>query len=76
MSRAPRSEQPRDLRVGLVGCGVMGEHYARVVSEAPSVVLAAVCDVDEARAADFGARTGPSAPTGITVKCSRAALMR
>lgn len=46
------------LRVGLVGCGVMGEHYARVIAQSNTVALAAVCDLDEARAADFRARRG------------------
>jgi predicted dehydrogenase len=38
------------MRVGLIGCGAIGEWHARIVAEREDCVLAAVCDVDGARA--------------------------
>ncbi len=37
------------LNVGLVGCGVMGHHYARVITDCGHCRLAAVCDLEPAR---------------------------
>lgn len=41
------------VHVGLVGCGVMGAHYARVLSACETAVLHAVCDLDPSRLEPF-----------------------
>src|SRR5262245_32145818 len=46
----------RNLRVGVVGVGVMGSNHARVLSEFPGVDLTAVADPDQAQA-EFVGRT-------------------
>lgn len=46
------------LGVAVIGAGVMGERHARVFAELPDTELVSVADVDEARAADLGARFG------------------
>lgn len=49
------------LRVGLIGCGVMGEQYARVVTDTDLTNLAAVCDLDAWVAEEFSAHWGAEA---------------
>lgn len=46
---------PLQVRLGLVGLGAMGRHHARSVfnGEIPGCVLAAVCDVNRERGAEF-----------------------
>lgn len=44
------------MKVGLIGCGVMGELYARVVTECELTDLVVACDVDAQRAADLATR--------------------
>jgi len=46
------------LKVGLVGCGVMGQHYARVVTDFAPTEMAAVCDSDPRRAHAFAEAWG------------------
>jgi predicted dehydrogenase len=46
------------IAVGLIGCGHWGEKLARNFAAAPEFHLAAVCDVDGARAADVARRHG------------------
>jgi len=47
------------IRVGVVGCGSVGErHYLPDLAASPHVELAAVCDTDEARAARVAQRHG------------------
>jgi len=43
-------DQRGPLRVGIIGAGVMGQHYARVLREYPRAALFAVCDLDADRA--------------------------
>jgi predicted dehydrogenase len=45
-----------DLRLAVIGAGVMGGNHARVAAGLPGVTLAYVCDADPARAADLAAR--------------------
>ncbi len=49
------------VRLAIVGTGGMGACHAQEFSRLPGVVLAAVCDVDEARARDFARRHAPAA---------------
>lgn len=46
------------LRCAVVGLGTFGSFHARVWNELPETSLAAVCDKNEARAAEIGARYG------------------
>jgi UDP-N-acetylglucosamine 3-dehydrogenase len=41
----------RNLRIGVIGAGVMGRNHARVLAELPNVELAGVADPDQGRAA-------------------------
>lgn len=45
-----------ELSVGLIGCGVMGDNYARVITDCEFTSLAAVCDLNQDRAEDLAAR--------------------
>ncbi len=46
------------LRVGVIGVGALGRHHARILGDTPGAVLAAIVDVDPARAADIAAQNG------------------
>jgi myo-inositol 2-dehydrogenase / D-chiro-inositol 1-dehydrogenase len=46
------------VRIGFVGAGAVVEHHLAVLAGQPGVEIAAVCDVDEARAQAVAARTG------------------
>lgn len=48
MKSAPQSTSP-DLRVGIVGVGVMGSNHARVIAELPGVRLVGVADPDRSQ---------------------------
>ncbi|MEF8779271.1 MAG: Gfo/Idh/MocA family oxidoreductase [Haloferacaceae archaeon] len=48
----------RELSVGVVGVGSMGENHARVYSECPELRLAGVVDRDSPRAAEVAAKYG------------------
>lgn len=49
------------VRVGVIGVGALGRHHARILGDTPGVVLAAVVDQDEARAAEMAAQHGAAA---------------
>jgi predicted dehydrogenase len=46
------------LRMAVVGVGYLGRHHARILSQMPGVTLAAVVDVNRARAAEVAAACG------------------
>jgi predicted dehydrogenase len=48
------------LRVGIIGAGVMGSHYAKVIREYARAELAAVCDTDLARAEALAGDDAPA----------------
>ena len=50
-----------DLRIGIIGCGVMGEHYARVTTDCSFTTLAAACDLNQGTLGDFRERWGAEA---------------
>jgi predicted dehydrogenase len=52
------SLQERNMKVVLIGAGSMGRNHARVLSELPGVLLAAICDEDLATAGEVAARYG------------------
>ena len=54
------------LRVGVIGVGHVGQHHARILAAEPEVELAAVADIDSARAAQVGRETGASVETDAT----------
>jgi predicted dehydrogenase len=47
-----------DLRVAVVGVGHLGRHHARIYKSLPGVALAAVCDIERARAEAVAKETG------------------
>ncbi|MGH9312371.1 MAG: Gfo/Idh/MocA family protein, partial [Vicinamibacterales bacterium] len=51
------------LRVAVVGVGYLGRHHARILSALPGVELAAVVDINRARADEVAAATGARAYT-------------
>lgn len=51
------------MRVGIVGCGLIGRRRAQVIRQSESDVLTVVADVDAARAQALGAECGCSATT-------------
>ena len=51
------------LRIGVIGVGHLGQHHARLLATQPDVELAAVVDINPARAAEVGQRTGARAET-------------
>src|SRR5687768_5164151 len=56
-----KSSAASPLRIGLIGCGTMGTSHATQMAKLAELRLAAVCDVDEAKAraaADAAASTG------------------
>ena len=46
------------LRVGVIGVGHLGKHHARILSSLPGVELAAVVDINQARAKEIAAAHG------------------
>jgi len=52
------SSEGRRLRVGIVGAGVMGGHYATVLHEYPRSEVVAVCDLARDRAAALAVPSG------------------
>lgn len=46
----------KDVRIGVIGVGSLGQHHARVYAELAGARLVGVADVDEARAASVAAR--------------------
>lgn len=59
----PKSKRParKKIRIGIVGTGGMANIHATEFGKIRDVELAAVCDVDEKRAAEFAAKHGGSA---------------
>ena len=62
-----RAAEGRPLRVGLIGAGKFGSMYLSQVRRTPGVALAAVADLNPARARDALARTGWPADALATV---------
>ena len=56
---------PKPLQIGLLGAGHMGNYHARAVAARDDAVLAAVFDVDAARAAKVAAAYGSRAETDL-----------
>src|SRR4051794_32525092 len=59
------SHQPRgllmsnqDFRIGLVGCGRISQFHIEAIGKVEGLTLAAVCDVDAARARATGEKVG------------------
>lgn len=53
----------KDLRVGVIGVGSLGQHHARVYAELPGTRLVGVADVDATRASAVAAKYGCQAFT-------------
>ena len=62
MTAKPENESLKDIRIGVVGVGVMGRNHARVLSEMPGVTLVGVADPDR-KAAE--AVAGPIGCVGV-----------
>jgi UDP-N-acetylglucosamine 3-dehydrogenase len=58
MLHAAKSSAGPELRVGVVGAGVMGSNHARVLAEMPGVRLAGVADPDRKQAHFVGTTLG------------------
>jgi predicted dehydrogenase len=58
MLHAAKGDAGPDLRVGVIGVGVMGSNHARVLAEMPGVRLSGVCDPDRKQAAFVGTTLG------------------
>lgn len=43
-----------NIRVAVIGVGALGKHHARILAQLPSVELAGVVDINEARAREIG----------------------
>lgn len=61
----------RPVRVGVVGVGHLGRHHVRILSSLSGVRLAAVVDLDRARAEAAAAATGAAAETDFRVLLDR-----
>jgi predicted dehydrogenase len=57
------------LRIGVIGCGVMGTHHVRTVAASPAALLVGVVDPDEAR------RTAVAAANAVPGHADVAALL-
>ena len=53
------------LRIGIVGAGVMGSAYAKALGEYERAELAAVCDLDAARARELAEPCGAHASESV-----------
>lgn len=69
-SAATRKKKPaaslRPVRVAILGTGGMAHRHADLYRQIPGVELAAACDIDPQRAADFAARHGIPATNVFT----------
>ena len=54
-----------DFRIGLIGCGKVGQLHARALRDLPEAKLVAVCDTSADRANAFAAEHGASGFTGV-----------
>src|SRR5687768_1807918 len=48
----------RDFRVGVVGCGRISQFHLEAIAKVEGLTMAAVCDIDEARAKVAGEKAG------------------
>lgn len=55
----------RDVRIGLVGCGGIGNHHLKVWKDTPGAELVAVCDIVEERALKASETYGGTAYTDM-----------
>lgn len=53
----------KEIRVGVIGVGSLGQHHARIYAELPGSCLVGVADVDKARADSVAAKHGCQAMT-------------
>ena len=53
------SSRSKELRIGIVGCGHIGNWHAKCLKQIPGVQVAAVGDVDEKLGAALAAKEGP-----------------
>jgi predicted dehydrogenase len=53
------------VRVGVVGVGFMGTHYARILSQTPNAELVGVADLDSARTTVLASELGVTAFTDV-----------
>ncbi|MCX7869466.1 MAG: Gfo/Idh/MocA family oxidoreductase, partial [Terrimicrobiaceae bacterium] len=60
LGRRPSTNRRR-VRVGIAGCGNIGESYGRQLSSYPEIALHAVTDLDPSRARAFERQFGPRA---------------
>jgi predicted dehydrogenase len=51
----------RNVRIGVIGVGHLGQHHARLLASMEGVELVGICDINRARVDEIGARFG--APT-------------
>jgi len=49
---------PQSFRIGIVGCGRISQYHLEAIAKVEGLALAAVCDIDEARAKEAGDRHG------------------
>jgi predicted dehydrogenase len=62
------------LKVGIVGAGVMGRHYGKALREYERARVAAVCDLDLERAAALAGESGATAYGAVGEMLERAEL--
>jgi UDP-N-acetyl-2-amino-2-deoxyglucuronate dehydrogenase len=48
----------RNFRIGIVGCGRISQYHVEAIRKVEGLTLAAVCDIDEARARATGEKAG------------------
>jgi len=51
----------RNVRIGVIGVGHLGQHHARLLASMDGVELVGICDINRARADEIGARCGAAA---------------
>jgi predicted dehydrogenase len=54
------------IRIAVIGVGALGRHHARILAALPDVELAAVVDINEARAREIGALVNAPAVTNAS----------
>jgi len=54
------------VKIGIIGMGIMGSMYARLVTENAEAELVALCDIDPGRRTEIEARFGVNAYTDST----------
>ena len=62
------------FRVGVVGCGRISQHHFDAIAKVQALALAAVCDIDEARAREAGTARGVPWYTDLNRMLSDSAL--